>query len=58
LLAASLALRITWVREMNRQQAASAGEEEVTVERIRTLAYRPDEEPKGVAWLEAFRDKS
>jgi len=48
--------RITWVREMDRQQAAKAGAEEVTVERIRTLAYRPDEEPKGVAWLEAFRE--
>ncbi len=46
--------RVTWVREMTRQQLERAGEGEVTVERIRTLTYRPDEDPKGGAWLEAF----
>jgi hypothetical protein len=31
--------RVTWVREMTRQQATKAGQGEVTVERIRTLSY-------------------
>jgi hypothetical protein len=48
--------RITWVREMTRQQAERAGEGEPTVERIRVLAHRPDEEPKGVEWLQSFGD--
>lgn len=46
--------RITWIREMSRPQLQKAGEGEVTVEHIRTVSYRPDEEPKGAAWLEAF----
>ena len=50
--------RITFVREMTRQQVEKAGEGEVTVERIRTLSYRPDDEPKDVEWLEPFRDRS
>ena len=48
--------RITWVREMTRQQAQQAADGEVTVERIRVLSYRPDEEPKGVTWLQPFGD--
>ena len=47
--------RITWVREMTRQQAQQAAEGEVTIERIRVLAHRPDEEPQGADWLEPFR---
>jgi hypothetical protein len=47
--------RVTWVREMTRQQAGRAGQGEVTVERIQMHSHRPDEEPKGVAWLEAFK---
>ena len=47
--------RVTWVREMTRQQVERAGEGEVTVERIRILSHRPDEEPKGVEWLQPFR---
>jgi hypothetical protein len=47
--------RVTWVREMMRQEVQKAGEGEVTVERIRILSYRPDEEPQGVEWLEPFR---
>jgi len=50
--------RITWVREMTRQQVERAAEGEVTIERIRTLSYRPDDEPKEVAWLEPFRHQS
>ena len=46
--------RITWVREMTRQQAQQAADGEVTVERIRILSHRPDEEPQGVAWLQPF----
>ena len=46
--------RITFVREMTRQQRERAGEGEVAIERIRILCHRPDEEPKGIAWLEPF----
>ncbi len=49
--------RITWVREMTRREIEEAGEGEVTVERIRTTSYRPDEQPKGVEWLKAFQDQ-
>jgi len=45
--------RVTWVREMTRHEVEKAAGE-VTVERIHTLSCRPDEEPKGVEWLEAF----
>ena len=48
--------RVTWVREMTKQDAAKAGQGEVTVERIRTVSYRSDEEPKGVKWLEPFQE--
>ena len=48
--------RVTWVREMTRQQVELAGEGEATVERIRVLSHRPDEEPKSAPWLEPFRD--
>lgn len=48
--------RVTsWVREMTRHELSKAGQGEVTIERIRTLSHRPDEEPKGVEWLEAFK---
>jgi hypothetical protein len=40
---------------MTRHESARAGEGEVTIERIRMLAHRPDDEPKGVDWLEPFR---
>jgi hypothetical protein len=49
--------RITWVREMSRQELQNAGEGEVTVERIRRLSHRPDDEPKGVAWLQPFQER-
>lgn len=48
--------RITWVREMTRQEVVKAGESEVTVEHIRTLSCRPDEEPQGVPWLTSFQE--
>ena len=47
--------RITWVREMTRQQVERAAEGEATVERMRILSHRPDEEPNGVEWLQPFR---
>ena len=47
--------RVTWVREMTRQQMEKAGEGEVTVERIRVVSHRPDEEPQGVEWLHPFQ---
>lgn len=47
--------RITWVREMSRQEQEKAGEGEVVIERIRRYAHRPDEEPNGLDWLEPFR---
>ena len=50
--------RITWVKEMTRQQVEKAGDGEATVERIRVLSHRPDEEPKSVPWLEPFRDQA
>lgn len=50
--------RVTWVREMTRQQVEKAGEGEVIIEAIRTVCYRPDEEPKGIEWLEAFCGKT
>ncbi len=46
--------RITWIREMSRQQLQQAGEEEIAIERIRTLSYRHDEEPTDVGWLQPF----
>lgn len=50
--------RVTWVREMTRQEVQKAGEGEVTVEHICILSCRPDEEPKGVEWLEAFQERT
>ena len=47
--------RVTFVRELTRRELEKAGEREVTIERIHILAHRPDEEPKGVAWLEPFK---
>jgi hypothetical protein len=49
--------RITWVREMARQELENAGEGEAIVERIHMTCCRPDEEPKGVQWLEPFREQ-
>jgi hypothetical protein len=48
--------RVTWIREMTVQQVGRAGPGEVTIERIRTLSHRPDDEPAGIAWLEPFRE--
>lgn len=48
--------RVTWVREMPRQEVESAGEGETTVERIHTVSYRPDEEPEGLEWLKPFQE--
>lgn len=47
--------RITWVREMTRQQVQQAADGDVTVERIRLLSHRPDEEPQGVEWFVPFQ---
>jgi hypothetical protein len=47
--------RVTWVREMARQELENEGEGEATVERIHMTCCRPDEEPKGVEWLKPFR---
>ncbi|HVS34971.1 MAG TPA: hypothetical protein VMS17_05275 [Gemmataceae bacterium] len=49
--------RITWVKEMTRQQAQQTADGEVTIERIRILSHRPDEEPKGVEWLQSFNER-
>lgn len=46
--------RITWLREMTRQELENASEGEATVEHIRMISHRPDEEPKNVEWLRAF----
>lgn len=48
--------RITWVREMTRREIEVAGEGEVTVERICTISYLPDEQTKGVVCLKAFQE--
>jgi hypothetical protein len=48
--------RVTWVREMPKQEAATVREGEVAVRRIHVLAYPHGEEPKGVEWLAPFRD--
>ena len=50
--------RITWVREMTRQELENTGEGEATVEHIRTVSYRPDEEPKNVEWLKPFQEQN
>ena len=47
--------RVTFVREMTRQQVQQTADGEVTVERIRVLSHRPDEEPQGVEWLVPFQ---
>ncbi len=49
--------RVTWVREMTRPEQERAGEGEPTVERIRVVSHRPDDEPRGAEWLAAFRDQ-
>jgi hypothetical protein len=49
--------RVSWVREMSRAERESAGDRDVVIERIHLLAHRPDEEPKGVAWLPPFEDR-
>ena len=41
---------------MTRQQVQKAEDGEVTIERIRALSHRPDEEPQRVEWLHAFRE--
>ncbi len=48
--------RITWVREMTRQEIEQAGEGEAAVECIHITSCRPDEEPKGAAWLKLFAE--
>jgi hypothetical protein len=50
--------RVTWVRELPRQQVEAAREGDVTISRIRTLSYRPDVEPKDVEWLGPFQDQT
>ncbi len=47
--------RITWVREMNRAEISRAKPGEVVIDRIRIAAQKPDDEPKGIAWLEPFK---
>jgi hypothetical protein len=47
--------RVTWVREMPRDEAARAREGEVAVERIYLLSHPNGEEPKGVEWLKPFQ---
>lgn len=49
--------RITWVREMSRQEVEKTDQGEVTVERIRAVSYRPDDEPKDVEWLKSFESR-
>jgi hypothetical protein len=41
---------------MPRQEAATACDGEVAVRRIRLVSYPHGEEPKGVEWLEPFRE--
>jgi hypothetical protein len=48
--------RVSWLREMTRSEVEKAGKGEVTIERIRMLSYRSDQEPQGVEWLEPFRN--
>jgi hypothetical protein len=50
--------RVTWVREMHKQEVPNAREGEVTVRCIRMLSHRHGEEPKGVEWLQAFDNAS
>lgn len=45
--------RITWVREMSRHELETASAGELTIERIRLLAYQAEEELKQLAWLTA-----
>ena len=49
--------RVTWVREMSRQEAANVRDGEVAVRCIRMLTYRQGEEPKAVGWLQPFKGK-
>jgi hypothetical protein len=50
--------RVMWVQEMTRQQVEKAGEADVTIERIRILSHRADEEPQQVEWLEPFQART
>ena len=49
--------RVTWIREMSREDLADAGKGEVMVERFRIVSFRAGEEPKGVKWLEPFKER-
>ena len=49
--------RVTWVREMPKQEAAQFREGEVAVRCIRLLSFPHGEEPKGVEWLESFQER-
>ena len=53
----SIGFKLSYTREMTRQQAQNAAEGEVTIERIRILSHRPDEEPQRVEWLEPFESR-
>lgn len=46
--------RITWVREMERREMDGARPGDVTIDRIRLLAYRSEQELKVILWLAAF----
>jgi len=48
--------RVTWVREMQKQEAAMGREGEVAVRCIHMLSCPHGQEPKGVDWLAAFRE--
>lgn len=50
--------RVTWVREMTKQDAATVREGEVSVRCIRMHSYPHGERPKGVGWLEAFEKQA
>jgi hypothetical protein len=49
--------RISWVREMTRQQVQQAREGEIIIDRIRMVSYRHDQEPGDVEWLKPFQSK-
>jgi hypothetical protein len=46
--------RVTWIREMPRERRSGASENGISIEGIRTLVHKPDEEPAGLDWLDAF----
>jgi hypothetical protein len=46
--------RVSWIREMTRQESERIGPQGLVIDRFRMTSYRSDEEPKDAGWIERF----